>query len=235
MLHSERQQQRFVYLVMPPITMTQPLARLVLFLLVLMPGMLSAHPHNWISVKSEFTVNEEGELVSIQQDWTFDTFYSVIKLEEIAIDYPSQQLGLEETAEVMAKNLLAFGYFSELLVDGQPIDLPYPDNSMLSLVNEEAQQRLMLTMNFTLTIPKKLTDLAVLWRVYDPTYYIEMKHHQASRIVIDNMSSAQCSTTLDAPEVTDELIEYAASLDRTQKNTQGLGSLFAETILIRCL
>lgn len=61
-----------------------------------------------------------------------------------------------------------------------------------------------------------------------------MGHDGKHPIRFSKPDNVDCEVTLDIPEPTDELIEYAANLDRSQKNTQGLGIHFAETARIIC-
>lgn len=192
-----------------------------------------AHPHNWIDLKTEFVFDNDGYLIGVKQDWTFDVYYSTIKLADIASEYDNQQAGFNQLAVDIAKNLGNYGYFSDLKIGNDAIDLPEPNESTLRSIFEKGQQQLVLTMSFSLKAPMKKERLS--WRVFDPTYYIAMRHHKVSQVVINKEHDKDCSINLDVPEPSDELIEYATSLDRTQKDTQGLGAHFAETVFIRCL
>jgi ABC-type uncharacterized transport system substrate-binding protein len=62
-----------------------------------------------------------------------------------------------------------------------------------------------------------------------------MAHTTESNINIIGGNATECSKTLELPELSDDLINYAQSLDQTQKDTDGLGADFAETVLIRCI
>ncbi len=194
-----------------------------------------AHPHNWIDLKTEFVLDNQGQLIEIKQHWLFDIYYSTVKLADIASEYKSQQEGLRYTAIDMAKNLQDYRYFSELKTSDQLVVLPMPKYSTLDKVVREGQQQLMLTMHFVLDTPIPTNDDTLSWRVFDPTYYIDMKHHTSSQILIHNEQGKKCSTRIHSPKPSQELIEYAINLDRTQKDTQGLGAHFAETVFVQCL
>ena len=212
----------------------QPVALLTVIVILLFPLTANTHPHNWISLQTEFTVNNKGQLTDILQHWKFDIYYSAIRLDEIKNNYPEKQTGLASIAKEMAKNLKNFDYFSELTIDNTQIDLPKPKNTSLKTVTEQAQELMVLTMAFKLKKPKPVTAKTLSWRVFDPTYYIDMKHHKASQILIKHADNVNCAMDFKTPEPSPEMVRYAASLDRTQKDIQGLGDYFAENVLINC-
>lgn len=194
----------------------------------------SAHPHNWITLSTEFKLDEKNQLIGIKQHWEFDIYYSTIRLEEINTNYSQQQNGLDAIAKEMALNLAAFDFFSELTIDEQQIKLPSPDDASLAIINAEAQDLLRLTMAFSLKKPIAFNNKALSWRVFDPTYYIDMKHNSKTNITISQPNSSACNSQLESAEPTIEMIQYAMNLDRTQKGIQDLGSYFAEQVTISC-
>ncbi len=206
----------------------------LLVMLTLLPIHAYAHPHNWITLKTEFTLDERGQLTALLQHWKFDIYYSEIRLADIKNEYRDQQQGLDQVAKEMAKNLKNYNYFSELKINDQLIALTEPSTRSLSTVFEKDQQQLILTMGFKLEEPWSIGNKTLSWRVFDPTYYIDMRHQKLSQILIHKSKDTECSTHIESPKLSEEMIKYAASLDRTQKNTQGLGDYFAEKVLIRC-
>jgi len=203
-------------------------------LLIALSLRVEAHPHNWITLKTEFTVDKQGRLTRVLQHWAFDIYYSAILLDDLKKGGKSQQQALDYKAKDMVKNLKSYDFFSELIIDEQPISLDKPSEYSLSTSVKEEQQQLILTMGFTLKEPLSIRRQSLSWRVFDPTYYIDMKHHELSEILIHQSVDTACSTHIDQPKPTREMIEYATSLDRSQKDTQGLGSYFAEKVLIHC-
>ena len=73
------------------------------------------------------------------------------------------------------------------------------------------------------------------WRVFDPAYYIDMRHQKLSQVTLHKGNDTECSTRIEQPNPSEEIIAYATSLDRSQKDTKGLGDYFAEKVLIHCL
>ncbi|MDT8364810.1 MAG: DUF1007 family protein [Nitrosomonas sp.] len=203
-------------------------------LLVIIP-VCSGHPHNWVTVRSEFEINDSGQLASIGQIWRFDFFYSAILIAELANDW-QQPLpkALELEARRMVTNLKSYGYFSALSIGGRDMALPTPNRYRLQVIKAGGQEFLELSMHFQLNQSPLLADNELSWSVYDPTYYIAYSHEGTDNIEIRHAAAWQCHKQRRLPEITEELIAYAFSLDRTQRDTNGLGRAFAEKIIIKC-
>ena len=206
----------------------------LILLLVLFTAQSKAHPHSWISLKSEFELDTEGRLTSLTQHWEFDVYYSMMAIADMMNNYGDQQKGLKLLAKDMAKNLKSYQYFSSLKIDNRALDLPEPSETMLNIVEKDEQQILKLSMQFKWSLPRPIENKSVSLQVFDPTYYIDMRHYDASQITIRSLNASECETTVQLPDPSDEMIEYALNLDRTQKDTQGLGENFAEQVLIHC-
>lgn len=202
---------------------------------VTMIPLCGAHPHNWVTMRSEFVANDAGELVAVNQTWRFDFFFSAILVAETVNEW-QQPLpkALEFEARRMIQNLAPYQYFSVLSVNERELQLPAPDHYALQVVKAEGQEFLELTMHFQMTQPTVLAGSTMSWSVYDPTYYIAYSHEHADNVTIRHASNLSCSKQLKLPKLTEELIAYAFSLDQTERDTDGLGRAFAEKILIAC-
>ncbi|MDA7747027.1 DUF1007 family protein [Psychromonas sp.] len=204
-------------------------------LLAIMPLSVKAHPHNWITVKSEFLIDEKGQLTTVREYWEFDIYFSMMTIADVMHESTVQPNSLQLLADDMINNMESYQYFSSLKISNQTVPLGRPDKYELIINTIEGQQQLVLFMDFQLAKPLPLNNQPLLWQVYDPTYYIDMRHHDTSQIIITNKRGNECTTTIDLAEPTQEMAEYAMSLDRSQTETQGLGKSFAEKIIIKCL
>lgn len=194
---------------------------------------LHAHPHNWIDLQSSFILNNEGQLVQIKQRWEFDVYYSMITYEDVINEHGSEEKGLREAANRMVQNLASYSYFSSLKLGGVSTNLNTPSAYKLVTVKKDDQIALILEMVFDIEPGAVIENKELQWQVYDPTYYIAMNHREKNNIQIIGSESV-CAIQLDIPNPSDDLIEYALSLDRNQKNTDGLGIYFAEKATINC-
>jgi ABC-type uncharacterized transport system substrate-binding protein len=205
----------------------------LLCLATLLSGFVSAHPHSWISLTSDFVINDDAKLVQIRQRWIFDAFYSALTLDDISKTYPDRSMGLEVQASDMVKHLASVDYFSHLQVGDAVMDIPRPNKWHLSTMALGDEEVLIFEMHFDVPATK-LTDETIQWSVYDPTYYVSMNHESVEYVRLVNDSVLECEPTLKQGEPTDEQIMYAASLDKTQPDSSGLGQYFAQQITVTC-
>lgn len=206
-----------------------------ILLLLASTSLAQAHPHNWIQLDSIFVLNGQAQLIEIKQTWEFDFYYSLMMHADLMNEFGDEEAGLAETATAMIKNLESYQYFSELKVDNEIIDIGVPERYQLTATQIDGQLILVLDMEFDIEQIIGVEGKNLAWKIYDPTYYIAMNHETESNIKISGGNATECTTQLMFPNPSDDTIEYAQSLDRSQKDTNGLGELFAETAFINCV
>ena len=101
--------------------LTTQLFSTLFVLLTILPLRVDAHLHSWITLKTEFMLDEKGRLTELQQHWEFDVYFSMMTLADIMNEYEDQKKGLEQLAKDMVNNLRSYDYFSELNIDNQPV------------------------------------------------------------------------------------------------------------------
>lgn len=203
-------------------------------LLACYASLTSAHPHNWIELKSDFTVDDQFRLTQIKQTWKFDMFYSMITLADVLNEYKNEEKGLNSVARKMMTNLADYNYFSLLKIKGQPVPLSAPTEYRLYSRNEGNTQFLEMEILFDITPGIAIDNKSIEWQVYDPTYYIAMMHTENANISVTANRALDCSSTVEQPDPTEDIINYAMGLDQSQRETNGLGIHFAEKIRINC-
>ncbi len=206
--------------------------RWFLFLFALTsPGAGTAHPHAWIDLRVSLAFDASQTLPTMRQEWAFDPSYSHLLLEEI--DHRKPGLSLEDALQMVAarlmENLRGYDYFTEFLVGADRLEIP--DAAAAELVWEG--QRLILRFELPLADVRPNAEPVFSYRVYDPSYWIEVLHDPND--VIHLKGGEHCEHRLQAPRPDPTLVAYAATLDRNQRATiENLGARFAETVLIQC-
>ena len=71
------------------------------------------------------------------------------------------------------------------------------------------------------------------YRVFDPSYYIEMLHHSRKDVMLESAGLA-CASQLIAPNPTAAQTTLAGALDRNAKAPDNLGEMFAQTVRVSC-
>jgi ABC-type uncharacterized transport system substrate-binding protein len=194
---------------------------------------VSAHPHNWIDLSTQFNINKAGELTGFSQYWQFDQFFSMISYAELMNEYNDEKTGLAATALKMVANVGPDQYLSTLEIEGVRHELPVPELYTLELKDSEEAQILILKMTFTLKAPPLVNNKTISLKTYEPTYFIAMNYLSDAGIRI-NSNYLNCKADLIKANPSEELVYYANSLDRNVRETDGLGDEFAEEVRIKC-
>jgi len=192
-----------------------------------------AHPHNWIDLRTQIKIDEQGRLTGFSQHWSFDQFFSMINYAELMNEYNDESIGLASTAMKMVANVAPDQYLSELKVAGKLVPLPVPTRFTLETVPIDGYPILILNMHFTLKEPLLVAGKNISLQTFEPTYFVAMNYPSQEHVGIEG-SGHNCKSELIRAAPSEELINYASSLDRNVKETQGLGDDFAERVNIQC-
>lgn len=190
-----------------------------------------AHPHAWIDLRVTLAFDASQALPTMRQEWAFDPSYSQLLLEEI--DHRQPGLTLQEALQIVGGRLLGnlrgHDYFTEFLVGSDRLEIP--DATAADLVWEG--ERLILRFELPLADVLPGAEPVFSYRVYDPSYWIEVLHDPND--VIHLKGGEHCEHRLQAPRPDPSLVAYAATLNRNQRAPiEYLGARFAETVLIQC-
>ena len=104
-----------------------------LTLLAMLPaGQAFAHPHIWVTTRSEVMI-ENGAIVAIRQHWTFDQYYSDTAIDGLDTNkdgvYSRQELA--DLAKVNVEALKDFGYFTYPRLAGKDLAVGTPTDYWL--------------------------------------------------------------------------------------------------------
>ena len=83
----------------------------------------SAHPHVWVTVKSQIAFTPDGKVSAVVHDWVFDEMYSSFATQGLAP--PGQLVNKEQFAPLAKENagsLAEIGYFTTLKIGGKAMD-----------------------------------------------------------------------------------------------------------------
>jgi ABC-type uncharacterized transport system substrate-binding protein len=192
-----------------------------------------AHPHVWVTFKSELVYAADGTLTGIRHAWAFDDMFSVFATQGIE----SKEKGkftrdeLASLAEVNVTSLKEFGYFTFVTADGKKVELTDPPKSEYWLDYKEG----ILTLNFILPLkqPVKAKQLNV--EIYDPSIFVDFAFAKDNAVKFVN-KPAGCNGTFELPrELTFQQQKALAQIPADQQNTSmAWGAQFANKITVTC-
>ena len=190
-----------------------------------------AHPHVWLTFKSEIVYGPNGALVAVRHVWTFDEMFSTFATQGLDKnnDGKLSREELAELAEVNVSSLKEFDYFTVAKAGGKPVTFEPPVDYWLEYADSQ------LTLHFTL--PVKAGAAApgeVALDVYDPTYFVAF-----------NFAEKEPAKLVSAPaacklEVQRSGASNLASQGLSESFFNGLtagssfGAQFANRIIVRC-
>jgi ABC-type uncharacterized transport system substrate-binding protein len=202
----------------------------LLVLLSLATPLAMAHPHAWMDLQTRFLINEQQQLTGLDLIWHFDDMYSANIIE----DMKQKKEPLAEQYQQFAKDSIDFmateNWLTHLKVNGKAVTFIKPT----AYRTEKEEYHLNLHFVLPLQAPLPVKGNTFTLSIYDSTYYVEMLHHKANAVSVSENANRLCQTQLETPKPPEDISAYAASLDVTQQSDTGLGTLFAEKVVLTC-
>jgi ABC-type uncharacterized transport system substrate-binding protein len=162
--------------------------------LVLTCSAAGAHPHVWVTVKSEIVYAPDGSVTGVRHAWTFDDMFSAFATQ--GLDQKTKGLFTREElaplAEENAKGLKEFNYFTFAKADGKKTPFTDPVDYWFEFTND------VLTLHFMLPLktPAKAQTLDV--DVYDPTFFVAFSFADKDPVALA-AAPPQCTFAFNRP------------------------------------
>jgi ABC-type uncharacterized transport system substrate-binding protein len=164
-------------------------------LMVLAPPAVQAHPHVWVSVRSQYVFDAGGKIAGIRHSWTFDEMYSAFALQGLGKDGVPVETGLKALAKVNVTQLAEYGYFTLLRVGGRKIAFSGAKDQMITLDDKRNA-----TLHFTLVLKQPIAAKpAAMLKVVDPSYYVAFDFAKKEPVTLTNAPKG-CSISMVVPQ-----------------------------------
>ncbi|MBS0247211.1 MAG: DUF1007 family protein [Proteobacteria bacterium] len=192
----------------------------------------SAHPHVWVTMKTELVYAPDGTLTGVRHAWAFDDMFSAFATQ----GYESKVKGqftreeLAPLAKVNVESLKDYDYFTYVTADGKKVKLKDPAPGYY-LEWKDA----ILTLHFTLPLehPLKAQELRV--DVYDPSIFVDFEFAKKDPVHLVD-APAHCKMDVVLPrEMTFAEGKALSMIPADQPNvSMAIGAEFANKILVHC-
>ena len=204
--------------------------RALYFCLLLLTGVFvtsqaSAHPHVWVSMKSELIYAPDGSVTGVRHAWTFDDMFSTFATQGLE----TKQKGvftredLKPLAEVNVTSLKEFGFFTYAKANGNKVPFTDPVDYWLDFADS------VLTLHFTLPFKKPVKAHELDIEMFDPDYFVDFVFDEKDPVKLVSAPAA-CKLTIVRPGTSAPVGETFF----TQPSASNWGAQFANKILVKC-
>ena len=155
-----------------------------------------AHPHVWVTVKSQIAFAPDGKVSAVIHDWVFDEMYSSFATQGLAP--PGQLVNKEQFAALAKENagsLAEIGYFTTLKIDGKAMDFGSVTDYWM---RERPDHLVEFHVTLPLKAPKAVTKFLTL-RVADPEFFIDFEFDDKEPVKLVSAPSG-CTATVAKPK-----------------------------------
>ncbi len=197
--------------------------------LPLAAGAALAHPHVYVTMKSEILHDAQGRMTGIRHHWTFDDMFSAYATQGLE----SKQKGvftreeLQPLAEVNVTSLKEFDFFTQGMLNGSKAEFEQPVDYFLESADS------LLTLHFTLPLKAPLPVKTMDLEIYDPLYFVAFEFAEKDAITLPGAPAACKLTTVKLGDT-----NQSTRLDETQfarpDPNNPFGAQFANKIAVKC-
>lgn len=202
-------------------------AVLLLFLSI---SRAEAHPHVWVTFRSEVLYAANGTMTGIRHAWTFDDMFSAFALQGTHHAKKGQytRAELAPLAQTNVDSLKAYDYFTFARADGKK--LKFSDAVDYWLDYKDAA----LTLHFTLPLKAAPAAKAIRIEIYDPSIFVDFEFAKDKPVSLSG--APQCLVTYDLPHQPTPAEQARLSLlDAVPLDPSSTyGETFANKILVKC-
>jgi len=190
-----------------------------------------AHPHVFVTMKSEIVYDAEGRVTGIRQAWTFDDMFSTYATQGLE----SKEKGvftreeLAPLAEVNVTSMKEFDFFTQAKLNGKKAEFDAPVDYWLEFKDS------FLTLHFTLPVkgPVKTQDLSL--EIYDPVYFVSFSFADKDPVAMAG-APAKCKLDVFNPDsaTTAQSKPLSESFFNKLDPSNPFGAQFANKISVKC-
>ena len=212
--------------------MMQRLAQIFLaaFALLLIAGGSAAlaHPHVWVTMKSELVYAPDGTLTGVRHAWTFDEMFSTFATQGIETKKKGEftREELKPLAEVNVTSLKEYGYFTYLKAAGKKVPLVDPVDYFLEFKDSA------LTLHFMLPLKAPIKSAGFEVEIFDPDYFVDFTFAEKDPVALVS-APEKCQLAVARPG--DAAVQGKPGESFFQQpDAANFGAQFASRISVKC-
>jgi ABC-type uncharacterized transport system substrate-binding protein len=202
--------------------------------LVMATAAAHAHPHVWVTVKSELVYAPDGTVTGVRHAWTFDDMFSTFATQGIESKKKGEftREELAPLAEVNVSSLKEYDFFTYARANGKRLEFEDPQAGYYLEFNPKDT---VLTLHFTLLLkaPVKAKELAL--EVYDREFFVDFSFAEKDPVKLVG-APAQCKLSIGRPQgMSTALTQQFSQLGANQRDpSMTIGAEYANKIFVKC-
>lgn len=192
-------------------------------------GAAMAHPHVWVTMKTQVLYGPDGMVTGLKQDWTFDEAFTAFALQglERGKDGTYPEAVLKPLAEVNVTSLKEYDYFVRAKTAKSKVKFKDPTDYSLTYENDA------LTLHFVLPLEKPVPASGLMtFEIYDPTMFVAFSFAEKDPVSLAG-TPAGCAfqvITAEGPQSGQLSEDFFTSLTAGSS----YGAQFADRIQVKC-
>lgn len=190
-----------------------------------------AHPHVFVTMKSEIVYGADGSVTAVRHAWAFDDMFSTYALQGVDSkkkgEYTREELA--PLAEVNITSLKEYDYFTNGQLDGKKVEFAPATDYWLELKDS------ILTLHFTLPVKTPVKVQAANFEIYDPSYFIDFSFQDKDPVSLAG-TPGQCKLQVSKPgdTSTPQGQRLSESFFTNNPDSSKIGAQFANKIAVKC-
>ena len=197
--------------------------------MMLASGTANAHPHVWITARSELIYAPDGTITGVRHAWTFDDMFSTYALQgiETKVKGAYSREELAPLAQTNVESLKEYAYFTFAKGDGKKQKFTEPVDYFLEYKDSA------LTLHFTLPVktPFKARQLSL--EVFDPAYFIDFQFAEKEPVKLIG-AAADCKMQFQRPNDGSAAAQKLGEQNFLDGANANFGMMFANKITVDC-
>ena len=190
-----------------------------------------AHPHVWITMRTEVIYSLDGRITGVRHAWAFDEMFSTFVTQGLE-NWQKGKFTREELAPLAKSNLGSFkefAYFTYATADGKEVPLSEPLPEYWLDYSDS-----ILTLHFTLPFKTPVRANEFKLEVYDPTIFINFEFAKETPVKLVGATQCRFDTELPREMTSRERIALSQIAAEVPNTTMAWGAKFANKIIVHC-
>jgi len=196
-----------------------------------------AHPHVWLTMRSDVVFTGDGLIKGVNLEWTFDDNYTLMALEGLDTNGDSvySQAELAPLTKENIASLKDYSFFTVMRFGGEKLEI----GEVTEFGQIWSNGKLALHFHVPLKTPADPRKGEFMVKVYDPDFFIAMDYAPDDPVTVIGAMPPACKLAVK-PVPTDAELEQTRTMLSTKgkdwqpEANEDFGAMFAQPVAISC-